>query len=692
MRNIINIIQVSLVQKYFIIIVLFQLQCFSYINILRSHHKVNNNPSNLLTLTMTDLSMNAESWDPINGVWIGNKAASNLLSDLPTPLYILGYGSLIWKPGLILEDIQAHSCECIGYIRCFAQKSIDHRGTYEFPGLVLTLMDTSIITESTDVLHSCLAKVWLIPECYKKELIEELDYREKGGYTRHIIDIKLLESTSIHEAGTITKAVVYTALPENPNFFEVAKSHSYHSIIRISDIISSAIGPSGRNIDYLLNLNEYLNENAMSDVYLNRLTLQVKSRIGPWKSKWTRTNDNIDLSSIQLNDIVAFGSNEFNQTLLESIGNSDVYFYPHSLYNSHAITNRQTSLIINEESKSKWLFAGGGNSGVLTKDGLLLIWGKIVKDLSNHSVIGLYNVIGAAFSHDNIVVITKDMKIFSFISNFYPKNEFYVMHNLNDNLDQSIIKTIDFGIPVSVEIFNIVKLEEYKEKDISKIAIGMKHVSVLDENGYLFSSLVNANIMTIDKTKYTDISCGLNFDIALDEKGRLWSWGDNKHGSLGRETTIRYDYCPKLVNLDDDLLEVRWLRVCSGWSHIVARGVRRDGSLVVIGWGKSNMCQYGFLDDKIIQNYHPRVLILPENNNILEIWTGSEFTIVCDDNHCIWSTGWNEHGNCGIELDETSKIYSSWNMISNIQIQDLWTESIACGGAHVLCIPNRDSL
>ncbi|KAJ1415675.1 hypothetical protein B484DRAFT_158868 [Ochromonadaceae sp. CCMP2298] len=36
-------------------------------------------------------------WDAKLGVWVGNLAPST--SPLPSPLYILGYGSLIWRPG-----------------------------------------------------------------------------------------------------------------------------------------------------------------------------------------------------------------------------------------------------------------------------------------------------------------------------------------------------------------------------------------------------------------------------------------------------------------------------------------------------------------------------------------------------------------------------------------------------------------
>ena len=43
----------------------------------------------------------------------------------------------------------------------------------------------------------------------------------------------------------------------------------------------------------------------------------------------------------------------------------------------------------------------------------------------------------------------------------------------------------------------------------------------------------------------------------------------------------------------------------------------------------------------------PQELSLPNGLSICEIWTGSEFTVVADEQGFLWSSGWNEHGNLG---------------------------------------------
>ena len=52
-----------------------------------------------LLVSSVPTAMSAEPvWDPVNGVWVGNKAADSV--EVPDPLYVFGYGSLCWKTAL----------------------------------------------------------------------------------------------------------------------------------------------------------------------------------------------------------------------------------------------------------------------------------------------------------------------------------------------------------------------------------------------------------------------------------------------------------------------------------------------------------------------------------------------------------------------------------------------------------------
>jgi alpha-tubulin suppressor-like RCC1 family protein len=64
-----------------------------------------------------------------------------------------------------------------------------------------------------------------------------------------------------------------------------------------------------------------------------------------------------------------------------------------------------------------------------------------------------------------------------------------------------------------------------------------------------------------------------------------------------------------------------------------------------------------------------------------------------DTQHRLYSSGWNDHGNLGIGSSHTEHEYEheqDWSAVLDEDNQQLilinpWTESVSCGGAHVIC-------
>lgn len=166
-------------------------------------------PLKRLIFTSTKLARGTgcrmSDWDAENGVWLGDRATSD--NQFPSPLYLFGYGSLLWRPGELLGNFASSSCSCSGWQRLFAQRSSDHRGSTDFPGFVATLVEATYLKEKLqelsqineafergidekadtigDIKISCSGLVWLIPEDRIEGTIAELDYRERGGYHRY---------------------------------------------------------------------------------------------------------------------------------------------------------------------------------------------------------------------------------------------------------------------------------------------------------------------------------------------------------------------------------------------------------------------------------------------------------------------------------------------------------------------------
>ncbi|CAM9353975.1 unnamed protein product [Ectocarpus fasciculatus] len=224
-------------------------------------------------------------WDAEAGVWVGDRAAGQEGS-VPSPLWIFGYGSLCWRPEESFAGFERFNGEVVGWKRLFAQKSMDHRGTPEFPGLVATLVsdaDLEALGERSagDPPSRTHGVAYLVPDNKAEEVLAGLDFREKGGYTRATVNVlpaggeggEKEAATSFEDTKAVpTPALLYTATTSNPNFH-------LPSIDEAADTIASAVGPSGPNDEYLFSLSQYLEKVGTPDPHLIELSDMVRSRI-----------------------------------------------------------------------------------------------------------------------------------------------------------------------------------------------------------------------------------------------------------------------------------------------------------------------------------------------------------------------------------------------------------------------------
>ncbi|KAI0677023.1 ChaC-like protein-domain-containing protein [Trametes maxima] len=161
------------------------------------------------------------------------------------PYVVFGYGSLIFKPHKMLFHAAPGFLK--GYVRRFAQKSHDHRGTPENPGRVVTLVhkedwdhvsaldpfpDDNVVwgvAHTIDPAHAAEVRDYLGRWCLH------------DGYTLEEIDIYGLEDG--HEK-------CYVGRPDNPSFI------GSEPIDQLAERIWHSVGPSGPNKEYLYRLAE----------------------------------------------------------------------------------------------------------------------------------------------------------------------------------------------------------------------------------------------------------------------------------------------------------------------------------------------------------------------------------------------------------------------------------------------------
>ena len=168
--------------------------------------------------------------------------------------WVFGYGSLMWRPGFGFVERQAATLH--GRRRAFCIFSVDHRGTYARPGLVLGLAPGG----------SARGAAYRIAEADWDRVYAYLREREQPTET-------YFESSAFVRLGDgrRVRALVFLSDVKHPQW---AGALSLEAQARL---IAGATGLSGRNVDYLRDLVMHLHEEAIADRTMERLLERVET-------------------------------------------------------------------------------------------------------------------------------------------------------------------------------------------------------------------------------------------------------------------------------------------------------------------------------------------------------------------------------------------------------------------------------
>lgn len=174
------------------------------------------------------------------------------------PLWVFGYGSLIWNPGFPVAEKRLATLG--GYARSFCMSSIHHRGTVEHPGLVLAL------DPRDDA--SCKGIAFRVPDEDAAATITYLREREliSSAYVERLVSIEL-------EGGPAVTALAYVVDTDHEQYV------AHLTLEDQARIISTAVGGRGPNTEYLWNTARHLAELGIGDEDLEWLSARVREMV-----------------------------------------------------------------------------------------------------------------------------------------------------------------------------------------------------------------------------------------------------------------------------------------------------------------------------------------------------------------------------------------------------------------------------
>lgn len=147
----------------------------------------------------------------------------------PGPIWVFGYGSLIWKPGFDVADHRTAVAH--GWHRQFCLELRRWRGSPDHPGLMLALVRGG----------QCRGLVLQVPEDQAPEVVRKLVLREIDC----VADFAMARWIGVETPDGLVRALVFWAGPKGPGIFP-GLPHD-----EVARRVARAVGHIGSNAVYL---------------------------------------------------------------------------------------------------------------------------------------------------------------------------------------------------------------------------------------------------------------------------------------------------------------------------------------------------------------------------------------------------------------------------------------------------------
>lgn len=156
-------------------------------------------------------------------------------------------------------------------------------------------------------------------------------------------------------------------------------------------------------------------------------------------------------------------------------------------------------------------------------------------------------------------------------------------------------------------------------------------------NGSTSDRLSPALITTVSLATFVSVSREYSTSIALDDDGQIWTWG------MGSSLLARTgsDLAPHPVPSLSNIVDVQ------GRGGGIALALRDDGVTYAWGWNGNGMLGLGFKSSEVVPSPAETAL----ENNIVSISVGGQHALALDDDGQVWAWGRRAHFALGDGLE-----------------------------------------
>jgi len=176
--------------------------------------------------------------------------------------------------------------------------------------------------------------------------------------------------------------------------------------------------------------------------------------------------------------------------------------------------------------------------------------------------------------------------------------------------------------------------------------------------------------------KYTQVSIGGGFGVAVGDDGAVYAWGHNTSGQLGDNTLTTRSKPAQVLDASGDPL-AGITAVEAGGTHCLA--LTSVGT--VWSWGSNSRGQLGN-DSTTTSKVAVPVAGL---TGVVKLAAGGEFSLALDDAGRVWSWGSNSYGQLG-DGGTTTTVKSPQQIVIQKDNVDVKIVAIAAGGSHAMAI------